>query len=233
MKRALSFLLDLLYPPRCVYCGEVVATGKRICYKCGQKISALTGETCIKCGALVADCNCKGRAHYFDQVLYPFYYEGAYRDAMLRLKNGKNFELVKVLGREMAGLVAQKREEQFDLVTFVPMEEALYKKRGFNQAELLAKAVAEELGVPCEDTLFLAFPIKPQHTLKSEARWGNVAGAYEQWEDVSVEDKKVLLVDDIITTGATLSECADILYQGKANLVVALTGMGTKFQKIC
>lgn len=93
--------------------------------------------------------------------------------------------------------------------------------------------MAEELGVPCEDTLFLAFPIKPQHTLKSEARWGNVAGAYEQWEDVSVEDKKVLLVDDIITTGATLSECADILYQGKANLVVALTGMGTKFQKIC
>ena len=122
------------------------------------------------------------------------------------------------MGREIADTIRKRATTTFDIVTFVPISPKKKKRRGFNQAELIAQKVAAELGVSFVPTLNKIISTDSQRTKSGRHRGGNVFGVYDLAKDVSVESKTILVVDDVRTTGATLSECADMLkiYGAKA-----------------
>ena len=101
----------------------------------------------------------------------------------------------------------------------VPLHRARFRERGYNQAELLARACAEIMGFPFEETLEKFKRTKPQHKINAKERIKNVRGAFRLLDSKSVKGKHVLLIDDIITTGNTLGECAKVLLQGKCRFV--------------
>lgn len=209
LKKLFAFAADLLFPPRCVFCGCVVSPGARICGKCAEE-AVRTGE--VRYMNLSADGeNIKCAALYA--------YRGVVRKSIVDFKfNGR---------RECAGFYAQKLAEQipesfpgvrFDAVVSVPISAERKRKRGYNQSELIAGPLAKLLGVPYEECLIKTRDNPEQHMLDRKQRERNVRGVYSA-AGTGAEGKSILLVDDIVTTGATLSECARVLYGAGAKLV--------------
>ena len=118
----------------------------------------------------------------------------------------------------------QYGEKKFDIITFVPFSKAEKHDRDFNQSELLAKRLGEELCLPCREMLVKLYDVPRQHTLPGTKRRGNVFGIFATAEEFSYLDgKTILLADDIKTTGSTLSECAKMLKIAGAKEVCAVT----------
>ena len=128
------------------------------------------------------------------------------------------WQLLEVVRREYGGI-------PFDVVTAVPLHQQEHRERGFNQAEKLGQAVAKRLHLPYGVTLRKITVTAPQKELKAVQRTGNLLGVFDVCADIS--DKTVLLVDDVITTGATLDECAKMLKIFGAKEVYAVTAAAT------
>ena len=124
----------------------------------------------------------------------------------------------------MAQCAAENFAGEFDAVTWVPVSKKRLKKRGFDQAELLARTAGRALDLPAAALLRKCRHTQPQSGLEEEsARRANALGAYELLPGGKLEGKRVLLVDDVVTSGATLSECGRVLLQGGAAAVYCLT----------
>ncbi len=202
-------LLDLLFPPRCVFCRKRLEAGD-ICPDCLRDLP--------RCGKI------RGRGEFFSQAAAPLYYEKSVREAVLRYKFHGRRGYAAPFARLMAECAGESLEGPFDLITWVPVSRQRLRKRGFDQSELLARETAARLGLPLARALR-----KSRHTGANsklagrEARPANVLGAFEAAEPETVREKNVLLVDDIYTTGATLSECSRILLMAGAEDVACLT----------
>jgi ComF family protein len=125
----------------------------------------------------------------------------------------------------------QKQEIEADIVTSVPLSKRRLRLRGYNQAELLAKTIAHGLGLPYQELLVRKRHVKEQSRLKREERLTNVLGAFAPIDGLDLGGKRVLLVDDVLTTGATTSECSRALLKAGASSVYVLTmarGTGTQ-----
>ena len=148
----------------------------------------------------------------FDAVCAPFYYEKAIERAVHRFKFEDKDFLARPFAQEIASAVHRDFAQQpFDVVTFIPFTKRQARSRAFNPSELLARETAKVLALPCVPLLEKLFETETQHHLSQTARTGNVFGVYEVKDAAAVQDKHILLVDDIKTTGATLSECAKVL----------------------
>ena len=146
------------------------------------------------------------------------------RASLLRYKFGGATGYAKVYGRLVAGTVREELAGEYDLVTWVPLSRRRLRERGYDQARLLAKATAKELGLPLTPTLHKQRNTQPQSgTGDAAKRRANIAGAYRMKKGVDVTGKRILLMDDIVTTGATLSECARVLGKAGAEQVVCAT----------
>lgn len=202
--KVVTFLLDLLYPPRCAFCHDFIETsGDGLCAHCR------TGLPFAQNG---------GRQHF------PFNYEGNVRESLLRYKFGGATGYAKVYGRLVAGTVRAELAGEYDLVTWVPLSRRRLRERGYDQARLLAKATAKELGLPLTPTLHKQRNTQPQsRTGDAAKRRANITGAYRMKRGADVTGKRVLLIDDVVTTGATLSECARVLGKAGAEQVVCAT----------
>jgi ComF family protein len=213
-------ILCVFFPRRCKYCGEVIKPSQRLCDKCQKNLPRIEAPVCFKCGKSKNDCNCKGKSAYYDRITAPFYYTGAIEKAVNRLKFQHRDFLCEAYAEDMADCVRENYENTFyDFVCCVPFSKRDIKKRPFNQSELLAKHLAEKLGVEYRDALVRLYDSGVQHRLGAGLRTGNVFGVYDVNGNVSVEGRSVLLVDDIRTTGATLNECAKMLkIHGAANV---------------
>lgn len=207
LAKGISLCLDLIFPPRCVFCGEVVPPGAQVCRKCGEEmIPSGKAEMMF----LFAD-----RAPVACTWLYA--YEGRARDSMLDFK----FHGQKKNGAYYAEKLAAQTAivfpgKTFDAVVCVPLSAERRKERGYDQSEQIALPLAEKLGIPFLPALRKIRKNKVQHLLGREERAENVRGAYAVAESCSVAGKKLLLVDDIVTTGSTLRECAQVLLRGGA-----------------
>lgn len=213
------------FPRRCDICGEVVAVTDSICDKCCDNI-AITGDVCYSCGKMKKDCSCDKSHHKpdYNAIIAPFVYDGNVVNAIHRLKFYNRPELAIPMGRQIANTVKEHfGDVSFDIITSVPLTMRRNYKRGYNQSELLAKTVAKELGVPYKDTLKKIFNTPPQRNVSAKYRRGNVFGAYDVRPKADIEDKKILIVDDVKTTGATISHCAYILKIYGAESVYAAT----------
>ncbi len=210
MNRPLRWLLDLMYPPKCMFCGRLLESSeKTVCGHCWETLPEWDGPA--------------PKVPYFEQCAAPFFYVPPIRDALLKFKfRGMRHYSVQ-LARWMAVSVRDKLAETYDLISWVPCSKRRRRQRGFDQAELLARALAEEVGVPAVRTLEKTRNNQAQSRTASAAqRRGNVAGVYRAYNPAQFAGKRILLVDDIITTGATLSECGKtLLLAGSGQLVCA------------
>lgn len=222
-------ILDVFFPPRCAYCGTLVMSGATLCADCVTALPVIEPPVCLLCGHSKRDCCCKQKKHEFKGVAAPFYYEDALKQAIHRLKFKHLDFVAETLAKDMAETVLREYADvHFDFVTFVPFTRQEKKTRAFNQSELLAKRISAKLGVPCAELLVKLYDVPRQHTLRARERRGNVFGIFDTAESAQLDRATVLLVDDIKTTGATLSECAKMLRLSGADCVYAVTAAITK-----
>lgn len=197
IKKFLSWTADKIFTVRCPYCSAVIDRKEYACEKCRKDFPsaavfryAVGGYKCVS----------------------PFPYSGKYRKAVWDFKFNNCGAYAKQLALKMVDSIFEVyKEESFDIVTCVPMHKSSLKQRGYNQAMLLAKCCAEIMNLPYEDTLIKHKKNKAQHSIKASERAENVKGVYKIADKNIVENKRILLIDDIITTGSTLGECAKIL----------------------
>ena len=214
-----------IFPRRCAFCGCVIDPWDTVCDDCADNVQRVQMPICYSCGCGKTMCVCR-RTHsrYVTAVAAPFYYFGYARNAVRRMKFQREPEIAEVLGREMAAFARQAFDGvTFDIVTFVPMTRDEQKSRGFNQSEMLARHAADKLSLPCEAVLCKLYETKRQRTLRSRERSGNVLGVFDVSQPDVVRDKRILLCDDLRTTGATMTECAKMLCLYGAREVFCLT----------
>lgn len=198
---AADCLLSLLFPMRCPLCGNAAGWGRAACVSCTEKLEQLQGvrrfRLYTKNGAQFMCCH------------YVWTYEGALRHTLHELKfRGKRIPS-RQLGILMAGIVLPQLH-RFDGITFVPMRADAIRTRGYNQSRLIAQSIAGRTGLPLLSVLEKIRSTQAQHSLRREERMDNIRGAFAASE--RLEGRRLLLVDDIITTGATISQCAAALY---------------------
>ncbi len=200
--------VEVLFPNRCVYCGELISQGK-CCPKCQE------GLPWVAAGPMVT-----GKEE-LPRLYSALIYGGQVPQGISRFKFGGQYPLAEYF----AGLLLQcqgtfLKEEGIDVVTAVPMYRSKRRRRGYNQAELLAREVAKGLCMEYRPLLVKAKNNQIQHSLGMEERAKNVQGVYQAVNREEIEGKRILLVDDIFTTGATMGECAKTLTDSGAAVVV-------------
>lgn len=213
---ALERLLGLFFPRRCPGCGAATAEGL-FCARCEEALVWLEPGYCPLCGEPAGRCACGGRP--LGGVAAPFsYHAPAASAAIHRLKFSGHPENSRPLARYMAAALLRRWPGQtFDLVLEVPMTQAAVRRRGYNQSALLARELARLLHLPrVEKVLRKTRSNQVQHTLSRQQRWKNVQGVYSVVDEPKIRGKIVVLVDDIVTTGATMEACAQALRQAGA-----------------
>ncbi len=212
---------NLIFTRRCNICGDVCDLRKSLCTECEENPCRILGEICEKCGIPKKECICRATPFYMS-ICAPFYYEKGPQKAIHLLKFKNDMAIAESLGKEMAECVKTRYAGyDFDCVTFTPSHKSSIKKRGYNQAERLATIVARQLGIPCHSLISKDFPTATQHSLPAHLRTGNLAGAlsYNGEANCNIENMRILLCDDLKTTGSTLNECTKILlFNGAAEV---------------
>ena len=196
---------DILFPPRCVFCRSFLRSGSAtICADC-QRTLPYTEKGGEKTG------------QFFTVCIAPLYYEGSVRESLHRFKFRDATAYSKTYGTLLADCIRENLAGRYDLISWVPLSRNRMKERGYDQAMLLALATALALDDVAVSTLEKHLEAEKQSTMGSaEKRRANVAGAYRAVDPELVEGRRVLLIDDIVTTGATLSECAKTLLEAGA-----------------
>ena len=205
MSRPLGALLDLLFPPRCVFCRRLLHRGEEgICPRCQQELPWALGAEAEQTG------------EFFSLCASPLWYQ----DHRYKLKGVRGYS--RTYGRLVAQCVQDHLAGRYDLITWVPLSRARLRQRGYDQAMLLASAAALALDDVAAETLCKVRDTEAQSGLgKNDAsRRANVLSAYQVTDPALVEGRRVLLIDDIVTTGSTLSECARVLRTAGATDVV-------------
>ena len=223
-----------LFTRRCKWCGEVTDVRVDVCECCKDALARIEGDACLYCGWKIEDCVCNKQKHFYKYICSPLYYEGAAKKAVLRLKSKGEAEVVEMLADEMSECLKERFDGyDFEICTSVPASKKSLKERGFNQSELLAKAVSENSGIPYAPVLKKLRDTEPQHSLPRIKRSGNLLGVFSLNEacETDITDMRILLIDDICTTGATLNECAKTLLIGGAAEVFCLTAAVTRRNK--
>jgi competence protein ComFC len=217
----LSALADLFYPERCVGCER--RASDVLCRTCFDALPRVGSPVCGRCGLPTAFATfvceeCKNVDFGFQSARAPLKYDGVGKQVVHALKY-RGYK--RVVGRLAAPLMLQVvGEDHFDAVVPVPLHSSRLRKRGFNQAELLARGVAEKMKATVSDTLEVVRSTRDQVELSAAQRRANVAGAYTATKPLR---GKILLIDDVFTTGATLSACAGTMVRAGAEEVHALS----------
>ena len=203
----ISWLLALLFPPKCVLCKKLLARDESdICHRCRRAIPEIEKT--------------KMRFSFVAGWTALWYYKGDARLSLLRFKFRGKRCYFRAYGRALAMHLRQKDFDRYEVLTFVPVAPLRKLIRGYDQVELIAKAVAKELDIPLLRTLRKIRNTPPQSGFRDVSqRRANVLGAYKINDPALIRDKQILLLDDVITTGATVSECARVLLTAGAKEV--------------
>jgi ComF family protein len=235
LKNFLNNLLNIFYPARCTVCKKDILTYKKdkyICDLCLNSIKKNIPPFCIKCGRhiegvdkMVCD-SCKDKTYYFDRAFSAFVYEGPIKELLHQFKyNGKDF-----LGKFLAEMLIefintyQLEIKKFDFVVPVPLHSAKLRQREYNQAEVLATYIAKNFHLTLlKDALYKIKNTPSQTELDAQRRMENIVGSFKINPKINLKEKDILLIDDILTTGATTSEIAKIIKLSGAKKVIVLT----------
>ena len=200
-------LLNLLFPPKCVLCANVLEKQET--------------DLCRACRVDSPECaGIHKNFSFLDSWAAVWYYEKNIRESLLRYKFRRARHYAPVYGQMLAMRLLQLYPDGFDVLTWVPISRARRFTRGYDQVELLAQAVGKELGMTPVSTLKKIRNNRPQSGITGQAqRRANVLGVYKVLCPQELSGKRILLLDDIITTGATAGECARVLLTAGAKEV--------------
>lgn len=233
--RLLSPLLDILFPPLCHLCKAFIPNAGNIhlCAGCLENNVRLNSPLCLVCGVpfLTEDgidhlCSgCSTAPPTFTAARAAMLFEGTVKELIHRFKYDKKVQLRRPLGILTAqGLGVFCAEVSPDLIIPVPLHVKRLKERGFNQAVLLGEILARHWRLPLSrDNLRRIRWTEPQITLSATERISNVRGAFDVKSPLAVKGKRVILVDDVYTTGSTVAECAKTLKRSGAEKVFVVT----------
>lgn len=216
--KPVEWLLELLFPPRCAFCGELLEreeAGQGICGRCTQQIGLAKKNT--------------RKIMLVDRVVWAVSYEDLVREAIHDYKFNGHRDKAAPFANIMAGVVWNWEDAEFDLLTYVPTNKSNLRKRGFHHTALLATEMGKRMELPVLDTLCKTRKTKAMFGLEPAERRANILGAIGlSCGAEAVRNKRILLVEDIVTTGATVSECARILKEAGAKEVSVIALAGAK-----
>jgi len=240
-------IVSVFYPAGCQLCDQLLTSASRvpICEQCLASFPALPNGVCEICGSPVAapfsgdvgqppepeassavarGClACQGRTYAFEQVRSYAAYDGALIRAIVMLKFERIEPLAEWFAKQLA-TVAKREGLTADVVVPVPLHRQRERERGYNQADLVARPLARRLGLPYRAVLLVRTKPRPdKHILSLSERWESVRGAFATRSGSQVDNLRVLLIDDVMTTGATLDACAKALRRAGAKSVMGLT----------
>jgi len=228
-------LLNLIFPTcRCIYCGqESTLNSAGLCDNCQSDLENGKRDfaSCAACPIFISPkenycINCReGKEHWFNAAIAVFPYQGVIREVIHEFKYRGAVKWAKPLGSLMGEAVHKDhRFHDIDMVIPVPLYESRKKMRGYNQSELLAKEISRGSGLPVAVDILNRVKDTPSQTgLNKKGRHENLLNAFETLESNRIQEKNILLVDDIYTTGATVETCSRILKIGGAKRVFVVT----------
>lgn len=224
--------VNLLYPLHCAVCKKPIfsSEGIPVCGQCKGLIRRNPRPYCRSCGRAVENSKslckeCQKTKFHFDSSYSACLYDGVLKELIHLFKYNRKISLAGMLSELMIDFAGQADEvlKEIDIITFVPLGNARLKKRGFNQSGLLAFNLSKRFDLPLIDTLEKAAATRNQNELERKERLINVRGAFKARKGLDLKGSRVLLIDDVMTTGATLDECARILSEAGARAVRCFT----------
>ena len=229
IKKAGAFTLDLIFPNRCPLCGEVINWKYEYCQGCFDELPYTGEEFCHGCGNISSSCICHRNENLFSRCYAAFYYLDSAKGGVVYLKNTKNNVFPRLFAEKIrSDIEADPYEFKADFIVPVPMSKTKLRKRGFNQAEVLADALSQQLNIPiCNDALVKSISFVAQHKLSATRRKTNASHLYSAGKNIDIKGKTVIIVDDVMTTGSTINSCAEILLEMGAEKIIAAVAAST------
>lgn len=209
----LSHILDLLFPPRCAFCAQILQAGEAdgICAHCRAVLPRIPKEEQSLSG------------NFYSRCISPLYYREPVESSIRRYKFSGREWYIRVYGPILARTLEEQLPKGADLVTWAPLSALRFHQRGYDQARLLAVEAAACYGMKPVRLLKKVRHTRSQSSLSPAARKKNAEDAYRVIPGTDLTGKRVLLVDDVLTTGSTLSACALELVKAGASEVICLT----------
>lgn len=205
-------LLDVIYSNEdsCLICKENIEDDALICNRCLKNVILCEGFS-----EIMKD-NISVKSYSLS------YYSGKIKELILRLKYKSDFRCGEALGILMSNMIRREKIE-FDIATFIPMTRSAEKVRGYNQSKYLASIIGKSIGKPVIDCLDKYKGTKDQIGLNEEMRWENLNGCFRVRKGIKLQNSRIILIDDVITSGATSFYCASELIKNGAKNVTVLT----------
>ena len=200
-----EYILHAFLPSRCPYCGEIILPNTKACTVCQKKIQPVNTVNPLRKSICIS----------------PFFYRDIYKKTVLTLKFRKRPHYAAAMSVYMVEALREKAD-----ITDIFQLDIVNQERGYNPSELLAKGVARHIEIPFQRLLKKVRDTAVQHTLyNAKERQSNLLNAFAVRKNCSakIQNRTVLLVDDIMTTGATLNECCQTLYRSGAKKVICIT----------
>lgn len=211
-------ILSLLFPPRCIFCGGVLTskTGLEICKECFKKIEFME-EKNSRSDVLVP------KGSNYDAVVCACKYSGIVKETILKFKFTNKPSYYRTLAELLVKEIKLRAlEKEIDLIVSIPLHRMKENTRGYNQSRLIAKYISKAIKLPDKSSLvYKKRYTESQSRLSKDERMKNVEGAFALSKKSTFSGKRVLLIDDILTTGSTLNECSKILKEAGAVSVIA------------
>ena len=224
INRISAFILDIFFPTRCLICGKY---GQELCFDCAQNIEIIKTNLCPECGKISAlgkycdSCRRSKKPHLSQIIVATRYNVGPIKQLVSLYKYDGFQGLARPLG-ELIVCRLKSLQINFNNTIVVPVPLYITRKnrRGFNQSELLARYVSKQLSLPGGDALERNRDTISQVLLKKNQRATNIFGAFACIDQELIMDRNVILVDDVVTTGATFEECAKVLKENGAKKII-------------
>jgi len=225
----MNLILELVFPNRCIVCEDIINFGinKCVCNNCKDLFELITGPRCNKCSRPIESgfiCrDCANKKIYFEKNFSVFVYKDLIQDLIIRFK----FRNHPAIGKGLAKIISENINQNWflkkNIIIPVPIHKTRKRKRGFNQAEIIAKYLAKKFNLEIKSNgLKRIKNTKPQWMLDHDERENNLNNAF--WADKNlIKNKNIILIDDIFTTGSTINKCAEVLKLSGASCVYSLT----------
>ena len=231
MKKRLKKLLDLIFVPKCAACGERIAVGTgALCPKCLSAYELAKMETCPHCGKILSDCTCLGdkldRVGLSGLIKLFYYYphdDAAQNHMIYALKHRADRRVIDRLAEDLAGAIAKHcdTEKTEYLITYAPRSRRARRAHGFDHMAYLSRAVSVRLGIPCRCLLSRHGGGEQKKQGTRGARYRNMKDAYRYIGKEELKGKHILLLDDLTTSGATLTAATKTLRRAGITQVTA------------
>lgn len=224
--------VNLIYPLHCANCRTCldISNETGLCGLCMAGIRRNPKPHCVSCGRPVDEAfkacpECRKTKFHFKSAHSAYVYDGALKELIHILKYKGRLSLSATLSGFMTDFIKENGAilEDIDVITFVPLDGRRLRERGFNQSKVIAAGLAQDAGIGLADILEKPHTTRHQNELSKDERMTNLKGAFKVRPDAKVRGLKILLIDDVMTTGSTLSECSRTLLDAGAKVVRCLT----------